>query len=338
MPLFGSPVSRLKKKGDVEGLVELLGDKDARTRAAAREALEEMRDPRAADLLISALENETSAVRSVGTTWARTISEVRAVKRSTVELLASLGGERGVDALIGALRNPDYAVRAAAAEVLGMVGATRAVESLATCVDDRDLEVQKSALQALMMMGDAATAKLWASVGDEDPVARNAAMRALARLGDVQAVERLLALVADTSADNELRSSSAILLGQLRTLGTRAADNPTGLPRELRDLIDDALRSFRTDPALIPYLIWWFGVTLDKAEVVEIGGALAEFGARALEPLLAAVGDVGMRERYRAVAPMRDDEAGLLILELTNRRLQRLESIFRNAGIGDWRG
>src|SRR5215510_1908361 len=63
-------------------------------------------------------------------------------------------GEKAVDSLIAALKNPNWQVRYYAAWALGQIGDKRAVEPLITALHDENETVQDWATSALGEIGD----------------------------------------------------------------------------------------------------------------------------------------------------------------------------------------
>jgi hypothetical protein len=113
--LFGPPdVENLKARGDVEGVMKALEykkDNDVREKVAA--AIREIKDERAAEILIQVLEGEDAAVRAEA---AMALGEIRA--------------EKAVRPLIRVLKDEDEDLREKAAMALGAIGDERAIEPL----------------------------------------------------------------------------------------------------------------------------------------------------------------------------------------------------------------
>jgi hypothetical protein len=136
--LFKPPdVSHLKSKQDVTGLTKALTyKKDPVVRKAAAEALAIIRDGRAVESLIAALQDSDGAVR-----------------RAVVWALEKIGDGRAVEPLIAALQDGDEAVRQAAVSALGTIGDKRAVEPLRAALQDSDGSVRQAAARELRKMG-----------------------------------------------------------------------------------------------------------------------------------------------------------------------------------------
>ncbi|MEX2459291.1 MAG: hypothetical protein WD770_09940 [Actinomycetota bacterium] len=76
--------------------------------------------------------------------------------------------------------------------------------------------------------------------------------------------------------------------------------------------------------ASVPELIAQF-TSHDPGRILQAGQALAAHGAPVVEPLLEAIGDAGMLARYRQTSPWSEDDAKLLIMELTGQRMRMAE-------------
>lgn len=97
-----------------------------------------------------------------------------------------------------------------------------------------------------------------------------------------------------------------------------------------------ALQAFYATEGAIPLLAGYFAQSIPEEDLLEAGRALAEFGTKAIEPVLVAMGNEGMLARYRET-PMDDHTAGLLMVELTGLRLrqeeERLQAIRNSPGV-----
>jgi HEAT repeat protein len=339
MGLFTPNVKKLKNKGDIEGLVGLLGHHNETVRIGAQAAIEDLRDPRSVDVLVNALRGPSAATLQE---WERreaagTATRWEWVRRESAgNILAEVGDPRAVDLLVAALEDPDPDMRAPAAKVLGKLGDPRALEPLIATLDDPNGEVRSAAVgalddlddpraiqplarmsegsarDALRRFGPRAVAVLQGALTG-DSLTDLPALRALASpLGDKRGIDGLLAIVQDASLDDDTRSETAIFLRRHGGTGSK-----------FRPIIEAALHAFRSDRASLRFLIDEFR-GYDRDLVVRAGSALAERGDEALEPLLLAMQDHDMLARYRAVRPMTHDEAKGLMLELTARRLASL--------------
>lgn len=303
MALFGPNVQKIKKKGDIGKLIELLGHDKPDVRNDARIAIEEMRDPRSFDLLVLAFQEGDGRTRD-----------------QAAKALANLLDPRTIDVLVAVVRGgSSFTVRVAAVELLGSLGDERTIDALADLVSDWDHSISAHAVTALERFGASAVAVLKERVRG-DPAADLGTLRALTELGDKDAVERIVDVVLSPSVDSDVRCEAAIFLRQTNVAkGNRA----------LIERIDTALNEFKSDDASLRFLVYEFGRGVFAEEIATLGSAIARFGDAAIEPLLTALGDHKMLGRYRAVAPMTEEEAGRLILELTRRRIEQMESMLK---------
>ena len=192
-------------------LVERLGDTSWRVRKAAVERL--VASPAAkqvAAVLIGALADGENPGRRNG----------------AVEALAQCGAPV-IPELLEACQSPDPDVRKLVVDALAGVGEADAGDTLVAMLDDVDPNVRAAAADALAALGAAsAGAPLLerARGGDEDPLVRFSALRALGGLG-VRVSARELAPVLD---DSILRGAALELLG--------ADDDPEALSVLLKAL------------------------------------------------------------------------------------------------------
>jgi HEAT repeat protein len=90
----------------------------------------------------------------------------------------------------------DAAIRQAAAKALGKIGSAQAIEPLIAVFKSRDV-LRKDAAEALVKIGAPAVESLIATLRDEDELVlvREDAARVLGKIGDVRAVEPLIAVL-----------------------------------------------------------------------------------------------------------------------------------------------
>ncbi len=193
MPLFRPPdIEKLKAKGDVPGLIKVLGyQKDAYgvMRRAAAETLGQIGDPRAVEPLIAALRDD-------------------GVRMAAIEALGQIRDPRAVEPLAAALNDREYSCREAAAEALGKIGDPRAIEPLVAALR----HTASPAAAALAQIGDPRVVEpLIAALGDKDRDVRKVAATVLGSIGDARAVEPLIAALSEIF----LRETAARALGQI---------------------------------------------------------------------------------------------------------------------------
>jgi HEAT repeat protein len=251
MGLFKPNVPKLAEKKDVPGLIKALAHKDPEIRAAAANALGELRDGTAVVSLVSCLRDRELKV------WREAAEALVKIGKPSVEPLAALirfspplrelaidtlgkiGAESAVNQLTAAMGNSDVYVRAAATDALGKIGGEKVLEPLIAAFKDANHSVRKAATDGLLKFGKSAIAPLcavvkdsaqpeyvhWAAAGtvekiggSDDPVVQ--AWCAVAKrdwnlalsLGNVS-VEPLILALKDKSDD--VRASAITVLGKL---------------------------------------------------------------------------------------------------------------------------
>jgi HEAT repeat protein len=203
MRLFKPNVRKMKAKGDVEGLIKVLKNKDPNLRGEAALALAELKDARAMCPLIQAMKDEDLCVcRSA---WVA-FGEIK--DKGTKDA-------RAVESLIQALENEDWWIRRGVAEILGRIGDARAVEPLILTLKDEDSDVRESAACALGKIKDArATEPLVKALKHAYWWVRKAAAEALGEIGDARAAEPLTQALKDK--DSVVRETAAEALEKIR--------------------------------------------------------------------------------------------------------------------------
>lgn len=172
MPLFRSPnVEKMKTKGDTKGLVRALSyEKDNNVRDAAAEALKQIGNP-AVEMLITALKDDKLLIR-IG----------------SARVLGAIGNPQAIEPLKITLNDDEKDMRQAAAEALDKLGwqpdtsKTGAVYWIIKGQWDRCAEIGEPAIEALI-----------ATLRDMDEGVRQAAVEALAKIGE-QAVPPLISM------------------------------------------------------------------------------------------------------------------------------------------------
>ena len=111
------------------------------------------------------------------------------------------GTEAVIDALTGALKDPDAGVRREAAAALGNRSSRRAVPALLAALKDTDVQVRVRVISALGEIGDpAAVEALIGILHDANVDVRRRAVRALGEIGDARAVPALTGAMKDEDA------------------------------------------------------------------------------------------------------------------------------------------
>ena len=193
-------------------LLELLGHPDQNVRKMAAAGLAEIKDARAVEPLIAALNDEYCFVRY----W------------SAVGL-GHLGDARAIEPLIGRLKDADGAVRTMAAWALVRVGDHRASQPLITALrdDHQDVLMRCYAAEALGRLGDArAVDPLIEALKDKADVLRCYAAGALGVLGDARAVAPLKAMLHDQDSTIKAAARSALQQIEQATKERRRKESP----------------------------------------------------------------------------------------------------------------
>lgn len=343
MPLFGPPnATKLKAKNDVPGLIKALGfKKDPIVRRDAAVALGQLGDARAVEPLLEALTDTEADVR-VGVAGAlgllgdlsavepliRALQDedpgARAAAASALgqlgPVLAGVADARAVAPLIAALQDGFAAVRDGSATALGQMGAL-AVQPLLTALRGQDLAVRKGATQALVKIGPPAIEPLIAAL--EDPLLRGMAVTMLGRIGDVRAVEPLIAVLrADTEPVRRSAAETLDLLSWTPDSGAAGAaywaakgqwHKCVEIGRPAVETLIDALRhpdslvrqlatrglgQIRDLRAVEPLIAALKGREDGRAVAAEALGQIDD--ERAVDPLIAALKDSGPAVRAAA--------------------------------------
>lgn len=237
LTLLESATCILAKIGDrrvFDDLVGVLGSADWIVRSHAAQALGRIGEPRGVDHLIPLLQDKVKAVREDAARALVTIGKValprlRAslshedwiVRLHAVEALGKMRAPDVVEDLLSVMFNDrDTAVRVDAARALGEIGDARAVDFLITAMNDRD--VRPKAIEALGKIGDRRAVPDLVQVvtgtspstnerplhgcGDryeEEIMSLDAAVRALASIGDTAALPTLIGALQNTLVREE---------------------------------------------------------------------------------------------------------------------------------------
>lgn len=203
--LFGPPnIEKLKERRDVNGLLKALKHKSGPVRYSAIRALGELKDPRAVEPLIGAMKPLITALGD----WDHQVG---------IDAVQALGwmGDAGLEPLIDALRYGRPHVAESAAHVLGERADPRVIDALADAAGGTDYRVSSTAALILKNLGEPAVEPLIRALAWRTTGATYVAS-ALGDLGDVRAVEALIAALKDGGWD--LRQAAAEALGKLGDL------------------------------------------------------------------------------------------------------------------------
>jgi HEAT repeat protein len=187
-------VKRLEERGDVQGLIGALRNRDPGVQYEAVEALGRLRNPSAVPALIGALTGDQYS----GIRW------------KAAEALAKIGTP-AVPSLLAVLDHPDEDIRWKAAVTLGEIGDTRAIPPLVELLGDNDRFVRSRAAYALGLIGIPAVEALKDAVSRGDTDFRRGAVAALGKVDDPSATEALVLALGDPSPELQQDAISALV-------------------------------------------------------------------------------------------------------------------------------
>ena len=220
-------LTALRGKAVVDALIRALKDGDPTVRAAAAEGLGNFGDPAAIGPLTQSIFDNSSAVRIASAkalgmlkghdaTVAlcnRLTDAVPEVAVAAATALAEVADPASVEDLIKAVVKPNAptALVAAAAGALGKIRDPRAAGTFITLLASKQENIRWSAVDGLGSVGGRAAVQPLTPVALKDPNAqiREAAIAALARIGDASALNTLVDALSDDQkrvADQALRS------------------------------------------------------------------------------------------------------------------------------------
>lgn len=274
-----------------------LGNADVSLRLAALENLGQRGESRAVEAIVAVA------------CWDMDL----AVRQRAVEVLGQLGDTRAVGPLLTLLAD-EPSLRARAVTALGQIRDERAVEPLTKVLRDNDEVVRCGAITAL--------GRIWelqqlVRLGDEREVVRGHAAATLGQLGDMRAVQPLVAALRDSTG--AVCASAATALGQLGDVQTvtplisvlLTRDEPTARrsaaealgkmddrraveplivalkdqERDVRRSVATALGQLRDERAIGPLI----EICRDRYVQGSSVKALAQIGRPAVQPLIVAL-------------------------------------------------
>jgi len=118
------------------------------------------------------------------------------------EQLAFLGGRAAVDALVEVLKDPEWRVRRTAADSLGVLRPPEALEVLISAADGSLDGVNVNAIGALASYNDERSAQFLLSILGHGGGDASTAAHALAKRGDIRAIQPLENFLTATTSDN----------------------------------------------------------------------------------------------------------------------------------------
>ncbi len=241
----------------VKVLVARLDDRAWWVRQSAAHALERVASPEAYDQLEMAVKPLHRTLQD----------EVRAVRQAALNVLIRLNAPPTIESLVAALKDVAWSVRLSAAEALETLGWTpdreleidywiargepgrcvsrgiEAVPALVWVLDDQYPPLVADTVDALVRLGHLAVPALLEALHHKDWWAREAAVRALLRIGSPKAVVPLIQALSDRSYSVRETSSRALgALGDPRAVPYLAALSRHDPHRLVRTAASEALR------------------------------------------------------------------------------------------------
>lgn len=260
-------------------LIQVLGDEEGRVRKTAAEALGRIENSRAIEPLIHTLKDGYWSARKPVAEALSKVNDIQAiepliqslgdedwfVREAALEALKRMGSSAILE-LIQALGKTKGDVRRRVAEALGRMGIS-VIKPLFQALWNAKKDVRKGALEAFgkMLAGKSRTHEEW--------FVREAAAKALGKIGDHQAVEQLILALRDRNWPVTGAASVAKALGKI------------GDPRAIEPLIQT-----------LGHKNWFVGKSA--------AWALKKIGAATIEPLIKALKHENWRVRRRAILPL----------------------------------
>jgi len=205
-------------------ICKLLRDPDLMVQSKAIETLIKLNDASTVKYLIEYLQDESEYIRRAAVEVLNEVGDARAIKDLLMALrdkdwwvrvrsadaLGTIGGPRVVDAVLALIRDDDPFLRRTAVEILNTSKDERAFNSLVEALKDEDWWVRERAADALSSMGDTKAVKPLREMLDKDPQTIQVAIRALANLGDKDAVHDLIGALKNNHAAVQKEAISAL--------------------------------------------------------------------------------------------------------------------------------
>jgi HEAT repeat protein len=201
LPMFmaGGFASVADEREKVDELIGKLGQGDWQN---AVDALVKIGEP-AVEPLIRTLQDRNIK------TWA--------IHARTVDVLAKIGSQQAVDAVIKSIEDSGLNpyVRAAAARSLGQIKAENAADSLIDALKDESWIVRLNAREALLQIGEPTVEQVITALKDKNSTARWQAAWVLGRIKTEKAIEPLIEALAD--GDWMVRDEAAVALTKINS-------------------------------------------------------------------------------------------------------------------------
>jgi HEAT repeat protein len=311
-------LGRIKDRSAGEPIVRLLKDPDANVREAAAEAIAHVSDPAALDALVRLLEDEGTRdvaaevlgrLKDPGATeplMAMMNSGNPVARRMAAEALEQLADPRSVDAWIGAMAYPDLQETAARSlkriadlreRISEILGRLREIDDTVALE-----EARIGVAMDLIALGPPAVPELLEALHDELWVVREAAAQALGIIGDLRAVEPLLAR-AKKDQDRGVRESCIKALGEFGDSRSIEVLVEAVEDRTTRLAASEALSKIKDIRVLVPH------VKLIQTMKSDRDGLVSYLGGLMLDKLEKLTGEAQKEEDPWDEAPHASGEA-----------------------------
>ncbi len=308
MSLTQRDVDDMISRRDVDDLIQALGyPESAEVRQRAAHALGELANPPLSWFFSSDFSpftpQEIGIERAVQPLIAALADENPGVRCAAINALTQIGDKRAIEPLVALLTDKNENVRDAAIRALGAMGDARSVQPLCAVLGQHPYVTAG----ALSKLGAAAIEPLVNALGEANKDVRRAAAWALGKIGDLTAVQPLVAML--RHEDRETAFSAAEALREMVTLNVKpfieARDSPTaareieerfGSP-EMVNLLLSMLVSYTERPLVLG------GQITDPVSLAWIGDAYRN-PDRALRGAVSAAYALGAIREKRAVRPL----------------------------------
>lgn len=293
-------------KNSVPIFISALTSNDPGVRSSAAEVLGEIKDDRAIEPLIAALEDEVNYVREEAVKALEIFEDKRAVEPLIIALrfndsyeeiiealnsidrdwTSSAAAKKAVPLFMEMLKSRQIKQRREAALMLGKIKDNIAVEALMLTLKDEDEKVRDLTVKALSEIKDTRIVEpLILNLKNEDRNLRESAARILGNLGDKRSVGPLIDLLKDY--DNWVRAQAALSLMLIKD--SRAVEPLISVLKDkdfnVKYNAISALGEFKDNKAVKPLI----AALKDKDEIIRNQAALSLgqlHDHQAIEPLI----------------------------------------------------
>ena len=252
-----SVLMAMEGQRDVKLICSLLSDPDLEVQSRAVDLLVKLRDPDTMKYLVDVLKDENEYARRSAVEVLNEIAEPDSIRhllnaiedddwwvRSRAsDALATIGGPKVMDAVLQLIRDQNENIRRSAIEILNQTKDERAVKHLIDATTDDDWWVRERAADALGEIGDAKALPALLKMLGGDPRSVPAALRAIGKLGNDQALSQLLPMI--ERPEKEIRIEAVNAVSKLTSQKT--ADTIKAKLQPLMSGSDETIARIATD-------------------------------------------------------------------------------------------